>query len=333
MGLRDRIFHRGGDPAGDASAPDLGAPAPQAGAPDAEAAAGPPATEPADSQDTALWTHAAGTPAGELTVVHAAPATTTAQATTDQPAGSEQPAGAEQPTVVQSPPAASAEAAPQGTAQAAQAPPEGFVPDPGAAAAVPRRPGFRDRGRLRRRLRFLREVRELGFRDLGGLVFDQHRFQRPNEALVQGKVAAIDAVDQELRAIEDALQNRTPYSELFIPGVSACQRCGALHGSDARFCPYCGLAFAGPRAVAGIGPDQAAYGTPGAATPPGQAVLFDPHTGAPIAQPQAPAAPAAEGAQPRTPYQPVSAQPQDVSAQPDASTAQAPEPYPPRPQP
>ena len=286
MGLRDRIFHRGGDPAGDEPAPDLGAPAAQAGAPVALPAAEPPAPTPAGSGDTALWTHAGDTPAGELTVVQAPPAGSVAQATTEP----EQPAGAEQPTVIQGPPAAAADT----TVQTPQATPEGYAPDAGAAAAVPRRPGFRDRGRLRRRLRFLREVRELGFRDLGGLVFDQHRFQRPNEALVQGKVAAIDAVDQELRAIEDALQNRTPYNELFIPGVSACQRCGALHGSDARYCPYCGLAFAGPRAVAGIGPDQAAYGTPGAATPPGQAVLFDPHTGAPIQQSAAQPAGAAD---------------------------------------
>ncbi|MCU0313406.1 MAG: zinc ribbon domain-containing protein [Solirubrobacteraceae bacterium] len=95
-------------------------------------------------------------------------------------------------------------------------------------------------------------MRELGFRDLGGLVFDQHRFQRPGEQLVHGKVAAIDAVDRELRAIEDALGRRAPYDELFIPGVSACPRCGALHGSDARFCPNCGLAFSGPRSVASV---------------------------------------------------------------------------------
>ena len=106
-------------------------------------------------------------------------------------------------------------------------------------------PGFRARGQMRRRLRYLREVRELGFRDLGGLVFDQHRFGRPNEALVQGKVGAIDATDRETRALEAALDERKPYSELFVAGVSACQRCGGLHGSDARFCPSCGLASAG----------------------------------------------------------------------------------------
>jgi len=132
----------------------------------------------------------------------------------------------------------------------------------------PRKPGFRERGRLRRRLRFLREARELGFRDLGGLVFDQHRFQRPNAALVQGKVAAIDAADRELRMIEDVLAARRPYEELFVAGVSACQRCGALHGSDARFCPQCGLAFSGPRPVAGVWTAEGA--------PPGQSALFDP---------------------------------------------------------
>ena len=138
------------------------------------------------------------------------------------------------------------------------------VPEPLAA----RRPGFRERGRLRRRLRFLREARELGFRDLGGLVFDQHRFQRPNGALVQGKVSAIDAADRELRTIEDVLAARRPYEELFVAGVSACQRCGALHGSDARFCPQCGLAFSGPRPVAGVWTADGA--------PPGQSALFDP---------------------------------------------------------
>src|SRR5512133_4197764 len=71
--------------------------------------------------------------------------------------------------------------------------------DPADPAAPPE-PSFRNRGRLRRRLRFLRRVRELGFRDLGGLVFDQHKFRRPEPALVTQKVTALAAVDGELRA-------------------------------------------------------------------------------------------------------------------------------------
>jgi hypothetical protein len=139
--------------------------------------------------------------------------------------------------------------APVAEAQAAEAQPAGPAgaepPDPAAP-----RPTFRNRARLRRRLRFLRRVRELGFRDLGGLVFDQHRFGRPDEALVRGKVAALTAVDVELRALERALRDRRDITELREPGLSACPRCGTLHGSDARFCPSCGLALRGSRTIA-----------------------------------------------------------------------------------
>jgi hypothetical protein len=119
-------------------------------------------------------------------------------------------------------------------------------PDPTAPPA----PSFRNRGRLRRRLRFLRRVRELGFRDLGGLVFDQHKFHQPDDELVRGKLAALAAVDAELRALEQALGERRDITELHEPGISACPRCGTLHGSDARFCPSCGLALTGARAIA-----------------------------------------------------------------------------------
>src|SRR5438552_11554669 len=97
-----------------------------------------------------------------------------------------------------------------------------------AAATTPLEPSFRDRGRLRRRLRYLRRVRELGFRDLGGLVFDQHRFNRPNEELVRGKLGALQAVDGELRALEALLDDPRPIHELREPGITACVRCGAL---------------------------------------------------------------------------------------------------------
>ncbi len=252
MGLRDRIFQRG-----------------------AEQESADPAPEPADAGDEPVAPE-------ELTVIRHVddtPAPDTDVPDDDQPTLIQDAATSE--VEPQPEPEAPVEAAPQGA-------PEGFIVDPGAVAAVPTRPGFRERGRMRRRLRFLREVRELGFRDLGGLVFDQHRFQRPNEALVHGKVEAIDAVDREIRAIEAVLGNQLPYAELFIPGVSACQRCGALHGSDARYCPNCGLAFTGPRTISGMAPGQSAYGAQGTPSP-GQAALFDPHTGAQVQPPPAPA--------------------------------------------
>ena len=145
----------------------------------------------------------------------------------------------EEPTAIQPP------------ADASQAPPGPDVP--AGQESAPARTSFRERGRLRRRLRYLRRVRELGFRDLGGLVFDQHKFARVNEQLVQGKLAALTSVDGELRAIEHALGDRRPITELREPGISVCPRCGALHGSEARYCPSCGVPVHGALAIAEVG--------------------------------------------------------------------------------
>jgi ribosomal protein L40E len=141
------------------------------------------------------------------------------------------------------------------------APPPGPAPA-GTEPADPPRPGFRERSRLRRRLQYLRRVRELGFRDLGGLVFDQHRFARPDESLLQAKLTALAAVDGELRAIAHVLDDERPITELREVGVSACARCGALVGSDARYCSSCGTAVRGARDVASV------VAHPPSATPP-----------------------------------------------------------------
>ena len=112
---------------------------------------------------------------------------------------------------------------------------------------------FRDRGRLRRRLRFLRRTRELAFRDIGGLIFDMRRFGRDRPDLVEAKLNALAAVDQELRALERVLDDRRPIHELREPGITSCARCGALHSSDSNFCPNCGLQIGGPRAMGEVG--------------------------------------------------------------------------------
>ena len=173
---------------------------------------------------------------------------------------------------------------------------------PAGQEPVPDRPSFRQRGRLRRRLRYLRRVRELGFRDLGGLIFDQHRFSRVNTTLVDGKLQALVAVDGELRALEHALDDRRPLTELREPGVSVCSRCGALHGSEARFCPSCGTPVHGPRAIAEVGeavslPSVAVAPPPQPATPPPPAQPVAPprlHTQPLAPEPPAPASPAPE---------------------------------------
>ena len=142
------------------------------------------------------------------------------------------------------------------------------------------RASFRDRGRLRRRLRFLRRARELAFRDIGGLLFDMRRFDRERPDLLESKIAALNAVDEELRALERVLDDRRPIHELREPGISACARCGALHSSEANFCPHCGMQLGGLRAMGEVG-------------------------GAIAAPPQAPPAPAASAASASTTDQPT----------------------------
>jgi hypothetical protein len=182
---------------------------------------------------------------------------------------------------------------PAGVEQPTAVLPVASDPDTGAQAApaVPVSPSFRDRGKLRRRLRYLRRVRELGYRDLGGLTFDLHRFGRDGAPLIQEKLAALGAVDAELRAVERALGEERAFVDLHEAGIAACPRCAALHGSEARFCPSCGIALVGPMAgVVSASPVGVAAEPPippaplwGPAGPPAQAGAAAPMAGAPAA--------------------------------------------------
>jgi hypothetical protein len=107
----------------------------------------------------------------------------------------------------------------------------------------PSPPGFSERGRMRRRARFLRKARELAYRDLGGLVFNLHRFGQRNDALVIAKLSTLGHIDAELRTLERALAEHQPVTVLRDAGIAACPRCAAIHGSEDRFCPNCGLAM------------------------------------------------------------------------------------------
>jgi len=140
---------------------------------------------------------------------------------------------------------------------------------------------FRDRGRLRRRLQYLRRARELAFRDVGGLIFDMRRFERDRPDLVESKLSALTAVDEELRALERVLDDRRPIHELNEPGLSSCQRCGALHASDDNFCPQCGLQFGGALAMGEVGgaiaaPPQAPSAHRSPVTGPSEPALMPP---------------------------------------------------------
>ena len=115
--------------------------------------------------------------------------------------------------------------------------------EPGEQAPVDARPRFRQRTRMRRRLRYLRRLRELAFRDLGGLVFDLHRFGRERNDLVTAKLEALTNIDRELRTLQDGLRERRDFTDLREAGIAACPRCGTLHDTDANFCPGCGTSL------------------------------------------------------------------------------------------
>ncbi|MGD1056450.1 MAG: zinc ribbon domain-containing protein [Solirubrobacteraceae bacterium] len=127
------------------------------------------------------------------------------------------------------------------TSDAPAQPPQGEPPAGAAPASEPT--GFRSRGSARRRARFLRKARELGYRDLGGLVFNLHRFGQRNDALVLAKLTTLVHIDTELRALEGMLGERQSVTILREAGVTACPRCAAIHSSEDNFCPNCGFSI------------------------------------------------------------------------------------------
>jgi hypothetical protein len=138
-------------------------------------------------------------------------------------------------------------------------------------AAAPMRPPAGRRGRLRRRLRYLRRARELMLRDLGGLLYEIHRTGGGNvEAhgnIVGAKVQRIAGLDAEAHALETALATSHPEAVVFQPGVGgACPACGEYYGSAARFCSNCGAPIAVSPLPAPPMPAQDPTPTPAPAT-------------------------------------------------------------------
>lgn len=116
--------------------------------------------------------------------------------------------------------------------------------DPSELAVAPA--ASAGRGKLRRRLRYLRRVRELLLRDLGGFIFEIHRtaggtVQEPHRRLVESKANRIAAIDAEVRGLEGRLAEPHETALLREPGIGGlCPECGELHASDAHYCSRCG---------------------------------------------------------------------------------------------
>jgi hypothetical protein len=181
--------------------------------------------------------------------------------------------------------------------------------------------GFGSRGRARRRSRFLRRARELAYRDLGGLVFNLHRFGQRNDALVLAKLSTLAHIDTELRTLENALQEREPVTVLREAGITACPRCAAIHSSEDRFCPNCGLSMArhvdlpiaGAAAPAASPPSTPA---PSPASPP--ATPEPPHASSGAPAPPAPRPSTAARPAAATPASPAPSTPATPPASPNA---------------
>jgi hypothetical protein len=133
-----------------------------------------------------------------------------------------------------------------------------------------RRSGAGRRGKLRRRVRFLRRARELALRDLGGLVYEAHRRDQDGGRLVGEKVQHLGVIDAELRGLEAELGTPRGDTVLREPGVGGtCPRCGELHASDAHFCSRCGLDLTAPEQpeAAAAAPAEPAAPEPAAEQP------------------------------------------------------------------
>ncbi len=105
------------------------------------------------------------------------------------------------------------------------------------------------------------------------------------------KLTTVGQIDAELRTLEAALGEREPVTVLREAGINACPRCAAIHSSEDRFCPNCGLSM-GRHADLPIA-GTAAPGTPAPApTTPAAAPVASPpppapSTVAPTPEPQA----------------------------------------------
>jgi hypothetical protein len=160
--------------------------------------------------------------------------------------------------------------------------------DRGADAVAPS--GLLERGRMRRRLRELRRLREAQLLELGALVLEAHKHGRDDSPVIKTKAAEAAATDAEARAVAKALDTDAGLDTVMTAGIAGpCPTCGTLTSTSWRFCSTCGTPL-DRRPDAAPRPDQSPEPTPLA-----DARAADPTYGdTPAAEPVATDAPPAE---------------------------------------
>jgi zinc-ribbon domain len=174
------------------------------------------------------------------------------------------------------------------------------------AAELAQAPTSEKRGRLRRRLGYLRAVREILLRDLGGFYLEAHRSEQGVDAhrrLLDAKATRLTTVESEMRDLEARLEEPHAATVIREPGVGGtCPHCGELYSSEARFCSRCGHPLTGRVARPRTSPAAVAAPPPGGEEKATTASLWgrpkrpdsDPPTAGPVAAPS-PEAAAADG--------------------------------------
>ncbi len=94
-------------------------------------------------------------------------------------------------------------------------------------------------------------------------MFELHRQGRREPELLQAKAAELKAVDEEVRALADALEEGDGMMRLVSAGIAgSCENCGSLLSTDARYCAACGAAAlpALSREASGLRPQASGRG-------------------------------------------------------------------------
>lgn len=118
-------------------------------------------------------------------------------------------------------------------------------------------------GRMRRRLRELRRLREAQLLELGALVLEAHKHGRDDSPVIKSKAAEAAATDAETRALAEALETDAGLQSIVSAGIAGpCPTCGTLASTAWRFCSTCGTPLDGRPDAAPPGDQHDAPETP-----------------------------------------------------------------------